>query len=172
MDETAEVILLASAYETFFGIEDKAKAENLGKEFEATFSKVTTLTVEEAINNGRAVPTGTKYLPAKDWSVRRAWAHEFYQMRNNYIHASKDETRTWGWAPLEHLIMGAFALPLALKIKLKDEGLYALTDEDKKRIRAVPKLLAATDWAKGEHPGAFKNRWKDILSDWDFSEVS
>lgn len=160
----SEIILLSSAFETFLEINASKKALEVGNSFASFFEAYSTLTAQDAINKGRTIylsPSGAD----SSWSIFKTWAHEFYQLRNEFVHSKKTPHRTWGWHNLEHAVMGAFTFPLLLKLKLNQESLYELSDQDEKRCHALGNLLVTPDWGASEHRGSLQNTWRDILDD-------
>jgi hypothetical protein len=162
MEQEAEVILLCSAYEQLLGIEAKARAFN---EAIGTFlAPYTSITAAQAITARPGIVFEQKYLAAqKAWPVHRKWAEEFYHLRNSYTHGNNPNERTWGWHPLEHLVMGTFLFPLLTKLLLREEGYYILTEDDEGALKAVDKLLVVNAWGKqvGSHSNA--TAWQEIL---------
>ncbi len=162
MSLSSEVILMSSAFETFFEIERGAKALILADAFEECFKAFSKHTVQDAISNGRPIFLDTKEGAASTWSILKGWCHEFYKLRNEFIH-SKKSNRSWGWHELEHLVLSAFTFPLIVKLKLSDEGLYALSSEDELRCAAISDLLVTLGWGESEFPGSMQNTWRDLL---------
>ena len=124
----------------------------------------TSVTVEEAIQSRTGIVIDKKYEAAqKAWPVSRKWAQEFYHLRNEYAHGGTVTWRTWGWYPLEHLVMAAFVFPLLVKVRLTLEGHYVLTEDDEGKLRAIDKLLTVRDW--GQRVGSHSNAtaWQETL---------
>ncbi len=70
-----------------------------------------------------------------------SWAREFYRYRGNYAHG---QLRPYGkaqWPREQHLLCGAIAFPLLLKILLQREGVYRLTKRDAAQADALARLL-------------------------------
>jgi len=87
---------------------------------------------------------------------------ELYDVRSKSVHEGTASGRTWGWDPVEHLVMAAWVFPLAVKLCLQGDGHYALSDADGGRCLTVDKLLATTGWAGDASNGS---RWNDIVSE-------
>jgi hypothetical protein len=69
------------------------------------------------------------------------WAREFYRYRGNYAHG---QLRPYGkaqWPREQHLLCGAIAFPLLLKILLQREGVYRPTTRDAAQADALARLL-------------------------------
>jgi hypothetical protein len=90
------------------------------------------------------------------------WARELYRLRNKAIHEGTTEGYPWGWTVREHMVIGAFAFPLVVKLLLEGEGHYCLTEEDVARCRAVDRLLSIKGWHEDDED-AFDSRWTEVL---------
>ena len=71
---------------------------------------------------------------------------ELYDVRSKVVHKGQHAVRKWGWNIFEHLVMGAFVLPLVAKLLLERDGHYTRTTDDEARYLAVDKLLAVVGW--------------------------
>lgn len=140
----AEVILMASTFEQLL---EGYGARNLSQKFGDLLNPFGSVTVAQALCSRVGIVVDAKYASAqKSWFVHRKWIEELYNLRNAYAHGTALSARTWGWLRPEHLVIAAFALPLTVKLCLKQEGHYALTEEDEVRCHALDLLLAKTDW--------------------------
>ncbi len=77
----------------------------------------------------------------REGEVVKSWAREFYRYRGNYAHG---QLRLYGkaqWPREQHLLCGAIAFPLLLKILLQREGVYRLTKRDAAQADALARLL-------------------------------
>ncbi|MGO9605120.1 MAG: hypothetical protein ACLQAT_17325 [Candidatus Binataceae bacterium] len=74
--------------------------------------------------------------------LMRQWAKEFYRQRNDFAHGkiTGHQPRTWNSAC--HLLLGAVAFPLLVKRLLEREGLYSLTDMDRREPGAFVRFAA------------------------------
>ncbi len=155
----AEVILMGSAFEQFL---EAYGARELSQKFADLFLTFGSVTVDEALKVRPGVVVDPKYAAAqKNWFVHRKWVEELYQLRNAYVHGEDLSTRMWGWIPLEHLVMAAFAFPLAVKLILSQHGYYALSRTDKVRCGALDPLLSSTQWAQS--PASNTTVWQEKL---------
>ena len=93
--------------------------------------------------------------------LHRKWAQEFYHLRNQYTHANDGRVRTWGWHPIEHLVMAAFLFPLAAKLLLKAEDVHASTEDDEGRLHAIDRLLELQGW--GQPTGVYPTNWHRMV---------
>jgi len=91
-------------------------------------------------------PMGDHAVQQEDWFLHGFLIHELYGMRNDLLHSGFCDTSKLAWRPGEHLAMGAFLLPLLVKLLLAQEDLYELAWDDKAACDAVDMLLAETDW--------------------------
>jgi hypothetical protein len=162
MQQEAEVILMGSAYEQLLDVEASARALNaaIGK----LLSPYASIKVAEALKHRPGIVIEQKYEAAQQtWPVHRKWAQEFYQLRNDYTHGNDVGARTWGWQPLEHLVMAAFLFPVIVKVLLSKEGYYQLTEDDEGALRAIDKLLIVNRW--GQRVGSHSNAtaWQETF---------
>lgn len=163
MTETAEAILMGSAFEQLLG--GDARAYELGRKFGVLFASYGSVIVDDArkVRPGIEIDQSTPERAAAQpkWWVHRKWIEELYDVRSKSVHEGSAGGRTWGWAPAEHLVMAAWVFPLAVKLLLQRDGHYTLSDADKGRCLTVDKLLAATGWAEEADDGS---RWHEIVS--------
>jgi hypothetical protein len=75
-------------------------------------------------------------------SVTEAWVRDLYRMRNAFGHGRRVHDRESPWTPEGHLLLGAHLFPLAVLVRLAKDGHYTLTDKDKSRIFAFPRLAS------------------------------
>lgn len=76
---------------------------------------------------------------------------ELYDVRNKSAHEGTADGKKRGWSTFEHLVIAAFAFPLAVKLLLQKEGSYKLSSGDKTRCTSVDKLLTADHWNRKVH---------------------
>jgi hypothetical protein len=89
------------------------------------------------------------------------WMLEFHRYRSTVAHGESLSGRTWGWTPLEHLVMAAFVFPLVVKLHLVQEGHYSLSPEDEAHCRAVDALLSQAHWATGS--SSMRSKWQSMI---------
>jgi hypothetical protein len=70
-----------------------------------------------------------------------SWAREFYRYRGNYAHGQLRPHGRAQWPREQHLLCGAIAFPLLLKILLQSEGVYLPTKRDAAQPGALARLL-------------------------------
>jgi hypothetical protein len=140
----AEIVLMASAFEQLLG---GYGARALSQKFGDLFNPFGAATVAQALTARSGIVVDPNYTSAqKAWFVHRKWIEELYHLRNAFAHGTAPSARSWGWLRLEHLVIAAFAFPLAVKLCLEQEGHYTLSHQDEVRCHALDLLLAATDW--------------------------
>jgi hypothetical protein len=163
MTVEAEAALMGFAFEQYFGADN---ARELAAKFDALFSPYgkTTAGAAQTMRPGIYPDPNPRYNAAqRGWLVSKMWMLEFHQYRSAVAHVGGSLTgRTWGWSPSEHLVMAAFTLPLAVKLRLAGEGHYSLSREDEVRCRAVDTLLTQTDWA-AERGSGMNTKWRSII---------
>lgn len=145
MGAPAEVILMASAFEQLLDVNRGAR--EAAQRFSELFHQFGGVTVDECLTTRRGILLNPKYATAqKKWFAHKKWMEELYDLRSYYVHGNDLTDRTWGWIPLEHLVMAAFAFPLAVKLALLQQGHYTLSREDQKRCWAMDLVLTAVGW--------------------------
>jgi hypothetical protein len=162
MQQEAEVILTGAAFEQLM---DAYGAKELSEAVARMLQPYAGPRVAEVMAATRpGIVLEAKYADEqKAWPVHRKWVQELYHLRNAYIHGLDVKSRTWGWNPLEHLIMGAFAFPLLVKVLLAQEGSYKISEDDEGSLIAIDKLLAVTGWGQmvGSHSNA--TGWQEAM---------
>jgi hypothetical protein len=162
LEQEAEIILMGSAFEQVL---DAYGARRLNEAVGQNLRPYASVTVDQAMAARTGIVNEPEYeAQQRAWHLHRKWTQELYHLRNNYIHGEDFDSRTWGWHPLEHLVMAAFVFPLLVKLLLAAEGHYALAENDEARLAAVDKLLAATGWAE-RVPNSNSTVWQKILFD-------
>jgi hypothetical protein len=86
--------------------------------------------------------TGKDGQRIRSASVTEAWVRDLYRMRNAFGHGRRVHDRESPWTPEGHLVLGAHLFPLAVLVRLAKDGHYTLTDKDKSRIFAFPRLAS------------------------------
>jgi len=164
--EVAEAILMGSAFEQL--LQSDASAYKLARKFGVLFGSCGNVTVEVAkkARPGIEIDASTPERVAAQpkWWVHRKWMEELYDLRSKSVHEGTAGGRSWGWTPFEHLIMAAWAFPIAVKLLLQRDGHYSFSEDDTCRCLAVDKLLAATAWGEEIEGGTGPHRWHEIVS--------
>jgi len=158
----SEAALMGFALEQYFQADD---ARNLAGRFDELFSVYgkTTARTAQAQRPGIYPNPDPRFTEAQlSWFVAKIWMQELHQYRSAVAHGGSLSGRTWGWSPLEHLVMAAFVFPLAVKLGLAQEGHYSLSREDEIRCRAIDALLSQTDWAH-ENGSSMNTKWQGII---------
>ena len=165
MAETAEAILMGSAFEQLLSADSSYK---LGKKFGALFGRFGSATVKDALaaRPGIDIDTTTTERAAAQphWWVHRKWMEELYDLRSKSVHKGHHSDRTWGWSLFEHLAMAAWVFPLTVKMLLQREGHYQLTDHDCSHCLAIDQLLAVDGWGELIEDGIGPPRWHEVVS--------
>ncbi len=164
MAETAEAILMASAFEQLLG--GNGTAYKLSRKFGVLFYTCGSVAVQDAqkVRKGIEIDTSTPERAAAQskWWVHRKWIEELYNVRSKSVHKGAAHMETCGWHPTEHLVMAAWVFPMAVKCSLQRDGHYTITDDDRARCLTVDKLLATTGWAEDDGYGS---KWSQIVSE-------
>ncbi len=179
LDE-AEIILMGSTFEQMLKAEG---AYQLSCKFGKLFRDYGSVRVQEAMKerpkiqikehyqnkldlDGKRFETKEEYVRAQEESfVHTKWIEEFHDLRSKVVHGEKLSQRGWGWNKSEHLLIGAFAFPLLIKVMLSEEHYYSLTDEDKIRCKSLDRLLSKTEWHKSSSPRFNSTVWQETISE-------
>jgi len=162
MDQDAEVILFGSGFEQLLNAYNRT---NLNRATGNLLQPYASTTVEQALAARPGIVVEPEYAAAqRAWPLHRKWAQELYDLRSTYAHGLDYAARTWGWAPIEHVVMAAFVFPLLVKLLLTSEGYYTLADDDDGMLAAIDKLLGTTRWAQ-RVPNKNATFWQDVLFD-------
>jgi len=161
--EETELVLLGAAFEILLG---KEGAYCVSSELGDLFRKHQRVEVREAVAKRPGIRIKPEHRCAEEaWALHRKWLEELHQQRSKIIHGEHLIEGKWGGSPHEHLVMGAFVFPLAVKILLRCAGLYRLTREDEARCRAVDRILSVRDWEKAtDRNGNAETAWHQAIS--------
>lgn len=128
ISEHIEAVLLVGAFERLFDCHH-GKEDELAERFSATV-------VPTAIKGPRTTGASPETLKrfAKSKSVRDMWIRDFFRLRGNLAHGKVESKYQPAWGLRNHLLLGSFVFPLALKLRLHAAGAYELTERDQEAI--------------------------------------
>lgn len=121
--EQTEVVEMVGAFEKALGVWG---SDALKREFGQHFRPTRDISPRDAPR----IPPARRNGP----SVRRFWIDDLYSLRNAHAHGSQAPPADLLWGRIEHLLLGAYALPLLVKSLLNEEQLYELTTTDQRAI--------------------------------------
>jgi hypothetical protein len=99
------------------------------------------------IANAKRVKPDEKYSSVqKDWPLHRKWMKELYEARNAMAHRGSRDNFNRNWSQEQHLVVAAFMYPLTVKLRLAEDGYYALSNQELGACEAVDPLLDS-NWA-------------------------
>ena len=163
MSLETEAALMAFAFEQYF---QANKARDLAEKFDELLTRKRQPTTVRLAQTNRpsiyADPKYPKYTEVQlEWPVAKMWMCEFHQYRSRVVHGPSSE-RTWGWSPIEHLVMAAFVFPLIVKLRLAKQGHYSMTNDDEADCLSVDFLLSESNW--GEETGSsISTKWQNSI---------
>lgn len=130
MSLESEAVLLAAAFEVLFDADDKY---SLTCKYRSCFDDYKTKVVSDALQEHTGIKLDEGDNQGKDlqWQLGRKWIQELYDLRSAVVHGADLSARQWGWHPFEHLLIGAYVYPLAVKTLLEKEGHYTLSNTDR-----------------------------------------
>lgn len=158
-----EVLLAYAAFEQALGLAD-ARARDVTAEFADLLEPdrqlpSTDWTIPE--DNPRAAQ-----LLEKAPNIRTAWLQDLANSRGSLAHGHSTEAYPACWAPHEHLLLAAHALPLVVKKRLAAIAGYDLTSRDRAGIEALEPLINTRHFEVGEDGESVeKHPWPDIISE-------
>ncbi|OGQ48141.1 MAG: hypothetical protein A3H42_00700 [Deltaproteobacteria bacterium RIFCSPLOWO2_02_FULL_46_8] len=173
MSIDAEMILMGATFEALFDADGK---EQVACRYEEYFENYKSKIVRDVLVVRPWIKWDEKdkekEAREKQWQLGRKFIQELHRLRSNYIHGNDVSKQSWGWSPDEHLVMGAFIFPLAVKLLLEKVELYSLTNEDKKACKAIDIILAKTDWKSTWQSSLVSNAFWDSLREEPLGNIS
>jgi hypothetical protein len=109
-------------------------------------------------------PTLCERIPAdrRRPSVVEAWLRDFFGYRGFHAHGRREVRRPTVWSRREHLLLGAFAFPLLVKLWLNERELYALTEQDEVDIDILERLICAKHFEPQPEDAPHEHPWPGI----------
>lgn len=99
-------------------------------------------------------------------NLRTAWLQDLAVSRGSLAHGHSADAYPACWQPHEHLLLGAHALPLVIKLRLREMVGYELTANDNAGIEAFESLLNERHFEDPEDEATGTERpWNKILRD-------
>ena len=110
-------------------------------------------------------PAGCDRIPAaqRDRRVAESWLRDFFGHRGFHAHGRRAVSRPTIWSRSEHLLLGAYAFPLLVRLWLAKRGLYTLTDRDQDDIDIFEQLVCARLFREGDDEST-SYPWNEIRS--------
>jgi hypothetical protein len=113
------------------------------------------------IANAKRVRSDDKFISdQQDWPLHRKWMKELYEARSAAAHRGTRSEFSRNWSAWQHLVIAAFAYPLTVKLRLAEDGFYALNDRELGACEAIDQLLDSS-WGSGWKKPP---EWSNILS--------
>jgi hypothetical protein len=166
MTESAELVLLCGAFERLLdcGHREDDLTRALLQLLPVSYD--TAPTESPRVAEARARKQGKSYP-----SVRESWVRDFVRVRHKPAHGRLPADYDSVWDSSEHLLLGTYLFPLALKAGLARDALYTMTDEDNDRIHAFEEILCLEKitekaWNDVIRDAGFKRATKLALADW------
>ena len=85
-------------------------------------------------------------------SIAESWIRDFFRHRGNVGHGRKRTEHPAVWSAEEHLLLGAYAFPLLVKLILAQKGYYLGTWEDQLDVDVFEELACAQLFAQIPDP--------------------
>lgn len=169
---SVELVLAASAFEQL--LRSSGSAYDLSEKFAKLFQPFGNVTAADAVAVRPGIvfnDEGEPYVEArKKWFAHQMWIYELHKARSKAAHKGTLGSRTWGWSPLEHLVMANFIFPLAVKLLLVEGSFYQLSPADESKCRAIDRLLKAPDWPATDSQWQASSVWTGIVRRAEYEE--
>jgi len=163
MSLDAEVVQLGASYEILL---DAEGAYQLACKYGEIFGRYKETNVDDALSGRPGIKLGPGYEnEQKQWQLGRKFIEELHQLRSAIVHGEDRDKRKWGWSNFEHLVIGAYVYPLAVKLLLQTGGHYKLTDNDEIACRSIDIILAKTKWHERPSQTANHTNWQECISE-------
>jgi hypothetical protein len=127
-----EAVLMIGAFERVLDC-TRGREEELAERLESSFSPAVPLTPRDCSRESTNRRVTEDF--SKRGSVRDGWIRDFFRLRGNLAHGRIQPKYSSIWSLHEHLLLGAYLLPLLVKQVLAREGYLSVT----------PGLLASLD---------------------------
>jgi hypothetical protein len=139
--EQAEIVSTTSAFERVLGCRS-GKEQELAERF-----------VDEWRQSRCLLPSGCARIPAGQKqhvgkSIAELWIRDFFRHRGNVGHGRKQTAHPALWSAEEHLLLGAYAFPLLLKMLLNKLGLYRESWEEQVDVDVFEELACTKLFAE------------------------
>lgn len=95
-------------------------------------------------------------------SILSVWLRDLFQQRSASAHGKLAAGGSPLWQIREHLLLGAFAFPLLVKVRLARAGHYALNDRDRTDIEVFELLICADHFQPREDGEVPQYPWNEI----------
>jgi hypothetical protein len=95
-----------------------------------------------------------------DLPILQDWVHEFYRLRNDFAHGRIRSRKPRRWELWHHLLFGAIAFPLLVKLLLENEKAYEFSENDHCQLAALAWILR-----ESLDPSAGAKSWHQYISD-------
>ena len=144
MPEQWEIVATVGAFERL--LESDYREDNLVREFLRAWAPSNN---QPACNR---VPPDRR----NEKTILEVWIRDLFRQRSAAAHGKFAADHHLIWSVREHLLLGAFAFPLLVKLRLASAGHYTLTDRDRTDIEVFERLICANHfqlWDDGQVPG-------------------
>lgn len=158
-----EAVLMIGAFQRLLDCRS-GKEDQLAERFASTFRPTNTLAPANcSLESSDSNVTAAFRRRA---SVREGWIRDFYALRGHYAHGTLAPRYPSIWSAREHLLLGALAFPLLVKVMLRDAGKYELVEDDQLHIAAFERLACARHFEnRDDFPQQGPFPWHQVLSE-------
>lgn len=150
--QRVELMLINGAFERLLDCRS-GKEEDLAREFVSVIRPTSELLAGSWSRTAAAGSRGGRSV-----TVREVWIRDFFRSRGDLAHGRIKPGRPLMWSLDEHLLLGSFIFPLALKVLLWQKSFYNLTADDRDLVDIFEKLLV-TELFKSDGHEALADSW-------------
>lgn len=101
----------------------------------------------------------------KATTVREVWIRDLFNLRGDLAHGKVGPEYPSIWSIGEHLLLAAYVFPFVMKVRLANDALYTLTDQDRAGIEAFEHLACAENlFAHARDPDVDWFQWNEVLA--------
>jgi hypothetical protein len=115
-----------------------------GDEHELATSLVKLLGITDIVSPGTSARLGAsqaRVLHSNRRCMTDVWIRDFFRQRGKHAHGRNAGPMPTVWSIREHLLLGSFLFPLAVRRLLESDGSYTLSESDQLDLRAAEHLL-------------------------------
>ncbi len=94
-------------------------------------------------------------------SLRTLWIADLYKARNRFAHGHRNLAHDSLWSIEEHLLFSSYIFPYLVKLILKNEAMYALTNSDRRILFTFDHLLGQANVFSNSTDPNHNLQWDD-----------
>lgn len=145
LTDQACVMLSALAFERLLASADERSSAS---SIAGLYAELWSDHVRLALGKAKRIKADPPYRSEQvQWPAHRKWMKELYEARSAEVHGRVEQKFSRNWSAWQHVIIAAFAYPLAIKLRLQAAGFYSLSEQELGACDALD-LLLDSDWGR------------------------